>query len=80
MTEPRTEAGRALLIYYEESDGLPDWQRSEVVERILAIEREAATLDVERLFRAIERTSGFGRDIDYAARLAAEYSRLGESE
>lgn len=37
-------------------------------------------IDVERLLRAIERTSGFGRDIDYATRLAAEYFRLGKEE
>ena len=35
--------------YYAEEEGLPDWQRAEVVKMIRAIEREAAAAAVERI-------------------------------
>lgn len=44
MSEPRTAAGRALLDYYEQEEGLPDWQRETVTKLVLAIEAEAQLL------------------------------------
>ena len=73
--KPQTEAGRRLLNRRSYWSG-----NSEIRDAILAIEAEAQRLTVERLRRAIERTPGFGRDRDYAERLAAEYARLSPSE
>jgi hypothetical protein len=81
MTEPRTAAGRRLLLQLVEPftiEGDFAWPR----EAILAIEAEAAALDVERLARAIyaisirhdwEHTTD--RD-DRTEEIAAEYARL----
>ena len=77
MSEPRTEAGRRLA----GSDFTnSDEEQAEFVADILAIETEAAALDVERLARAMTKVSysggatvkwGDGAD-SIAAQIAAE--------
>jgi hypothetical protein len=66
------------LVYRLHEDGAID--ENEAGDLCMALARAARStsraLDVTRLFRAIERTSGFGRDMDYASRLASEYERL----
>jgi hypothetical protein len=58
--QPTTEAGKRLLTYYAEEEGLPDWQREDVVGMILAIEAEAraaerrAVDEVRRRFALLE--------------------------
>jgi hypothetical protein len=78
MTEPRTEAGRDMLRcpHYLNSD------RHDFRKHILAIEAEAAALDVERLARAIYAISirhDWANTTDREDRteeIAAEYARL----
>jgi hypothetical protein len=82
MSEPRTEAGRRLLHLLRLADAGPlaDTLAADWLGGILAIEAEAAALDVERLARALEavrdhvgptETVTFAR---FAQIVAAEYA------
>ena len=52
--EPRTEAGRALIVWLKDDDDLDDYERVVVYEKVLAIEAEAAREALERVRRAVE--------------------------
>ena len=87
MTTPRTAAGRALLAYLWRVD--PNY-KDEHLEEVLAIEAEAAALDVERLAQHFPFGTPIGlgcfcgwrsdpyRQLDWWEHVAAAYQQEGE--